>query len=206
VIVPLLLLATPHRDAVGPRHHTGADRARAGADDTMTPLSTSWTIPFTFTAFITTAPATSATATTTSTTPVAGPRTDVENESFRSVLPTTTTTTMAPRAPTPTTAPKAVPPAPKPVPVPVPTTVAPPQDATTGEASWYGAPAGTCASPSLEFGTVVTVTDLSTRTSVRCRVDDRQAHAPGRVLDLSEDTFSQLASPWVGVIEVRLSW
>jgi rare lipoprotein A (peptidoglycan hydrolase) len=57
----------------------------------------------------------------------------------------------------------------------------------------------------LAFGTVVTVTDLSTGAAVRCTVDDREAHTPGRVLDLAPSTFSQLASLSVGVIEVRLS-
>jgi len=53
---------------------------------------------------------------------------------------------------------------------------------------------------------VVTVTDLSTGGSVRCTVDDREANNPGRVIDLSEATFSQLADPSVGLIEVRLAW
>jgi rare lipoprotein A (peptidoglycan hydrolase) len=58
----------------------------------------------------------------------------------------------------------------------------------------------------LAFGAVVTVTDVSTGASVRCTVDDREAQNPGRVIDLSPATFSQLASLVVGVIEVRLSW
>jgi rare lipoprotein A (peptidoglycan hydrolase) len=53
---------------------------------------------------------------------------------------------------------------------------------------------------------VVTVTDVSTGASVHCTVDDREAHNPGRVIDLAPATFSQLASLVVGVIEVRLSW
>ena len=60
-----------------------------------------------------------------------------------------------------------------------------PAHASTGLASWYGARAGTCASPTLAFGTVVTVTDVSTGASVRCTVDDREAHNPGRVIDLA---------------------
>jgi rare lipoprotein A len=58
----------------------------------------------------------------------------------------------------------------------------------------------------LAFGTVVTITDLADGASVRCTVEDRQAVAPNRVIDLSETTFSQLAGLSVGVIEVRLSW
>jgi rare lipoprotein A (peptidoglycan hydrolase) len=76
----------------------------------------------------------------------------------------------------------------------------------TGEASWYGAPTGTCASPFLSFGSVVTVTDLSSGGSIRCTVEDRQASSPGRVIDLSYAAFAQLASPAVGLIEVRVSW
>ena len=52
----------------------------------------------------------------------------------------------------------------------------------------------------------MTVTDISTGKAVRCIVDDREAHNPGRVIDLSPATFSQLASPPTGVIEVRLTW
>src|SRR6202035_820509 len=131
----------------------------------------------------------------------------VENASFRQALPTTTTaptttTTAAPPPPPPaakpvTTTTAAPAPAPKPPPAPAPKPVAtppPPQNSTTGYASWYSAPAGTCASPTLAFGTVVTVTDLSTGGSVRCTVDDREASNPGRVLDLASATFSQLAS------------
>ncbi|HLI74659.1 MAG TPA: RlpA-like double-psi beta-barrel domain-containing protein [Acidimicrobiales bacterium] len=50
------------------------------------------------------------------------------------------------------------------------------------------------------------MTDLSTGASTTCTVDDREAPNPGRVIDLSESTFSQLADPSVGVIEVRLTW
>ena len=75
----------------------------------------------------------------------------------------------------------------------------------TGQASWYLAPVGTCASPTLPFGTALTVTDLATGASVHCVVEDRQGDA-ARVLDLSESDFAELASTSTGVIEVRLSW
>ncbi|HUY63405.1 MAG TPA: septal ring lytic transglycosylase RlpA family protein [Acidimicrobiales bacterium] len=104
-----------------------------------------------------------------------------------------TPVTTPPRATTTTTAP----PAPKP---------AGSGNEETGEASWYQAPAGTCASPDLAFGTTVTVTDLSTGDSVTCTVDDRQARSPGRVIDLAEATFAKLADPSTGLIEVRLTW
>ena len=75
----------------------------------------------------------------------------------------------------------------------------------TGSSSWYQAPIGTCASPTLSFGTEVTVTYLATGASVTCVVDDREEDAT-RVLDLAQGTFAQLASLSTGLIEVRLSW
>jgi len=52
----------------------------------------------------------------------------------------------------------------------------------------------------------VTITDVATGASIRCRVDDRQAVNPGRVIDLSYDGFSDLADPATGLVEVRLTW
>jgi rare lipoprotein A (peptidoglycan hydrolase) len=197
VLVPLLLLATPHRATLhGIRHHTGAASRRGDAG--LTRLSTSWTIPVDFAAPATaSAPAPSDDAVS---------HTGFVDASFRQVMPTTTTTSPAPgstaRAVTPAPATVAAvessPEAPTPRPSPLPT--------STGLATWYGSPPGTCASPTLDFGTVVTVTDISTGKAVRCLVDDREAHNPGRVIDLSPATFSQLASPPIGVIEVRLTW
>jgi rare lipoprotein A (peptidoglycan hydrolase) len=216
-MVPLLLLATPQRATLqGLQHHTGAGLGRVRAEATLARLPTSWTLPGAFSALISSttpknaAPAAEAAAR--ATTIDASPRTRVENVSFRQVLPTTTTTTTtAPPVPAPavkpvTTTTASPPPAPKPVAAPPKPVVTSPQNTMTGQASWYGAPAGTCASPTLTFGTVVAVTDVSTGSTVHCTVDDREAHTPGRVLDLAPGTFSQLASLSVGVIEVRLSW
>lgn len=86
------------------------------------------------------------------------------------------------------------------------TTDPPPANQETGEASWYEAPTGTCASLDITFGTVVTVTDLATGGSTNCTVDDRGPYVDGRIIDLSEQTFSQLAEPSAGVIEVQVSW
>jgi rare lipoprotein A (peptidoglycan hydrolase) len=213
-MVPLLLLATPQRATLqGLHHRTGAGHGRARFDTALVQLPTAWTIPLAV-ADRTNSPApqpAAAAVASTTTTIDAGPHTGVESLSYRQVLPTTTTTSTPPPVPAPVVKPvttTTAPPAPKPVappPKPVPTPP-PPQNTTTGEASWYGAPAGTCASPTLAFGTVVTVTDVSTGAAARCTVDDREAHTPGRVLDLASATFSQLASLSVGVIEVRLSW
>jgi rare lipoprotein A len=76
----------------------------------------------------------------------------------------------------------------------------------TGSASWYQAPAGTCAHPSLPFGTLVTVTNLANGATTQCRVEDRGPYSGGRIIDLSESTFSQIASPSEGVIQVRIQW
>jgi rare lipoprotein A (peptidoglycan hydrolase) len=213
VMVPLLLLATPQRATLEGLHHsTGAGHGRARFDTTLVQLPTSWTTPLAVADRVTSAapPSAAAAVPSTTTTIDASPHTGVESLSYRQV-PATTTTSTPPPVPAPVVkpvttttappAPKPVAPAPKPVPTPP-----PPQNTTTGEASWYGAPAGTCASPTLAFGTVVTVTDASTGAAVRCTVDDREAYTPGRVLDLASATFSQLASLSVGVIEVRLSW
>ena len=130
----------------------------------------------------------------------------------------TTTSTTDP-IPVPAVAAKYVPPTPAAVASPPPTTTTtttttvppappprPPANEETGEASWYWAAAGTCASPGLAFGTVVTVTDLSDALSTTCTVDDRGPAVAGRIIDLSEETFSQLTSTAEGVIEVRISW
>jgi hypothetical protein len=109
-------------------------------------------------------------------------------------------------APAPKSASAPPPPPPPPPPSSPPPAPPPPLHARTGEASWYDTTPGGCASPTLAFGTVVTVTDVATGGSVRCTVDDRQSASTGRVLDMSETTFSRLSSLSAGVIEVLLSW
>jgi rare lipoprotein A (peptidoglycan hydrolase) len=140
---------------------------------------------------------------------------------FDAPLSTTTPTTAAPVTPT-TTAPAPT------VPVATtPTTVAPhvvvaPQTTTTtapaprpvvtnnsevGQATWYSeAPAGKCASPTLPFGTVVTVRNNATGATTSCTVDDREAAGYPRVVDMSYSGFSQIANPSQGVVDVTISW
>jgi rare lipoprotein A (peptidoglycan hydrolase) len=142
--------------------------------------------------------------------------------------PTTTTTTT-----TPTTAPPAPPPAPLPTtttttaPAPpveevsaraatastvAPATQgasasAPETDGEHGQATWYAAaPAGMCASPTLPFGTVLTVTNAATGASTTCTVDDREQAGFPRVVDMSPSGFAQLADPSQGVVDVTISW
>ena len=218
------VLSDPDRGAAPPARNTAArDAARSAAPtrcryrsrpwrSTLARLSTSWTIPVVFADLARTISPPAPTPAPEATTAVRTPRVRTPASRTRSFRPVPSTTTPA------ATARRRAPPAPKPVAVA--DAVVPGAEAGAGAhrsprrsraprpASRRGTarPAGTCASPSLAFGTVVTVTDLSTGASIRCTVDDREAHNPGRVVDLSPATFSQLASLSVGVIEVRLSW
>jgi rare lipoprotein A (peptidoglycan hydrolase) len=72
--------------------------------------------------------------------------------------------------------------------------------------TYYDASPGTCASPTLAFGTVVTVTNPANGASVSCTVDDREADTQ-RQLDLATATFAQIAPLSQGVItDAELSW
>lgn len=107
-------------------------------------------------------------------------------------LPTTTTT-----VPTTTTLP------------PTTTTTAPHArtNSEVGDATWYSeAPAGYCASPTLPFGTVLTVVNEANGASTVCTVDDREDSGYPRVVDLSPEGFSQIADLSQGVVEVTISW
>ena len=139
-------------------------------------------------------------ASTTTTAAAAPERAAVRPATTTTQAPTTTTTepptTTTTRPPTTTTTTR-------------PTTTTTSQSSSnseTGSASWYQAPAGTCAHPSLPFGTVVTVTNLANGATTHCTVEDRGPYSGGRIIDLSESTFSQIASPSEGVIQVRISW
>jgi rare lipoprotein A (peptidoglycan hydrolase) len=63
-----------------------------------------------------------------------------------------------------------------------------------------------CASPTLPFGIVLTVTNNATGAATQCTVDDREAAGYPRVVDLSVPGFSQIADPSQGVAEVTISW
>ncbi len=76
-----------------------------------------------------------------------------------------------------------------------------------GDATWYSeAPSGMCASPTLPFGTVLTVVNNATGASTVCTVDDREGAGYPRVVDLSPDGFSQIAELGEGVVDVTISW
>ena len=102
-----------------------------------------------------------------------------------------TTTTVAPKVVVPVTAPR-------------PTTAG---NSERGQATWYAAaPPGRCASPTLPFGTVLTVTNVDTGASTTCTVDDREQAGYPRVVDMSPSGFAQLASTSLGVVDVTISW
>ncbi len=127
--------------------------------------------------------------------------------------PGSTTTTTAPPVTTTTVAPAT----PTTVPVTTTTTLPPPTTTTTaprvasnhevGDATWYAAaPAGMCASPTLPFGTVLTVVNNATGASTVCTVDDREGAGYPRVVDLSPEGFDQIADTSQGVVQVTISW
>jgi len=92
------------------------------------------------------------------------------------------------------------------------TPVTPPRPPTSGtsergQATWYAAaPPGRCASPTLPFGTVLTVTNVVTGATATCTVDDREQAGYPRVVDMSPSGFAQLAEPSQGVVDVTISW
>lgn len=109
--------------------------------------------------------------------------------------PTTTTTTAPAPAPTTTT-------------TTAPARVAGNGSQRTGVVTYYDDPGGpgTCASPSLPFGTVVSITNPANGASVECTVDDREADT-ARQIDLDTATFAELAPLSQGVIDdAQLSW
>jgi len=136
--------------------------------------------------------------------------------------PTTTSTTAAAATTTTTAAPTTTTTAPAPAPTTTTTTAPPPAPTTTtttapsvaaatnsegGDATWYAAaPAGYCASPTLPFGTVLTVVNDATGASTVCTVDDREAAGYPRVVDLSPEGFAQIADTSQGVVDVTISW
>ncbi len=82
-----------------------------------------------------------------------------------------------------------------------------PTNSEVGDATWYAAaPAGYCASPTLPFGTELTVVNDATGATTVCTVDDREAAGYPRVVDLSPEGFDQIADTSQGVVQVTISW
>jgi hypothetical protein len=112
-------------------------------------------------------------------------------------------------ATSPTTAARQSTPSSKPVTSrPVPVAVRPVNGSAAGGASWYASPFGSdsCASRTLKFGTVVTITNVQTGATATCRVADRGPVARSRVLDLDNDVFRRLSPLGIGVIPVQITW
>jgi rare lipoprotein A (peptidoglycan hydrolase) len=191
--VPLLLLQSASAHASRPQaaaggaheNETSAVHSSSHADGVRLPSNlVAYQAPTTTS---TTAAATTTTTAPPTTTTTAAPA------PAPALKPTTTTTTAPPPPPTTTT------------------TTAPPVAAATsnegGEATWYAAaPAGYCASPTLSFGTELTVVNNATGASTVCTVDDREAAGYPRVVDLSPEGFAQIADTSQGVVDVTISW
>lgn len=75
-----------------------------------------------------------------------------------------------------------------------------------GVASWYHRSGMTAAHRTLPFGTRVKVTNLANGKSVWVTIDDRGPYINGRIIDLSDDAFVQLAPLGSGTFNARISW
>ena len=76
----------------------------------------------------------------------------------------------------------------------------------TGQGSFYDFTAASCAHKTLPFGTVVRITNLNTGAVTSCTIRDRGPFGPGRILDMSKDTFGRIAPLSQGVVPVRIDW
>lgn len=75
-----------------------------------------------------------------------------------------------------------------------------------GLASWYHRSGMVAAHRTLPFGTQVKVTNLGNGRSVWVTIDDRGPFIAGRIIDLSDDAYAQLAPLGSGTINVRITW
>jgi hypothetical protein len=110
----------------------------------------------------------------------------------------------------PVTPPTVAPPTVTPPPIAPPSTVpsAAPQFANTqvGVASWYNDRGGRCAHRNAPIGTVVNVTNLASGATVQCTVTNRGPYVGGRVIDLSDESFAEIAPLSQGLADVRVEW
>ena len=180
----------------------------------LRPATTTTLAPTTTTAAPTTTVApTTTTAAPTTTTSTEAPTTTTEAPTTTTTeAPTTTTQAPAPvaaAAPAPTTTTTAAPTTTTTA-APTTTTTEPPAPANreSGQASWYSQPSGYaargCAHRTLPFGTVVTVS--TAHRSTTCVVNDRGPYGAGRVIDLDDDVYAELAPLSTGVIDVVITW
>ena len=80
----------------------------------------------------------------------------------------------------------------------------------TGQASWYDfckVDGDYAANLSLPFGTVVTVRNLDNDETVTVVINDRGPYGvPGRIIDLCDSAFAQIAPLGQGVADVEITW
>jgi resuscitation-promoting factor RpfB len=76
----------------------------------------------------------------------------------------------------------------------------------SGVATWYERDGMVAAHKTLPFGTEVRVTNLGNGRSVTVVINDRGPYAEGRIIDLGDDAFEQLAPLSWGTINVRITW
>jgi uncharacterized protein YabE (DUF348 family) len=81
-----------------------------------------------------------------------------------------------------------------------------PPHTESGVASWYQRTGLVAAHQWLPFGTQVKVTNLASGRSVVVVINDRGPYLDGRIIDLSDDAFAQLAPLGSGTINVRIAW
>jgi resuscitation-promoting factor RpfB len=81
-----------------------------------------------------------------------------------------------------------------------------PPHVQTGLASWYHRVGMVAAHRTLPFGTQVKVTNVNTGRSVVVVINDRGPYIGGRIIDLSDDAYAQLAALGSGTIQVRIAW
>ncbi|MFC1518085.1 septal ring lytic transglycosylase RlpA family protein [Pseudomonadota bacterium] len=91
--------------------------------------------------------------------------------------------------------------------------------ALVGQASWYGSKfhgrltasgekynmrAYTAAHKTLPFGTIVRVTNTGNNKSIDVKINDRGPFVKGRVIDLSQKAFQQIASVDQGIVAIKI--
>ena len=81
-----------------------------------------------------------------------------------------------------------------------------PPHTESGVASWYHRSGMVAAHKTLPFGTQVKVTNTANGRSVVVVINDRGPYVAGRIVDLSDDAFAQLAALGAGTINVRIAW
>lgn len=85
-------------------------------------------------------------------------------------------------------------------------TLASSSNSRVGKASWYAMPGLMAAHKTLPFGTLVKVTNLDNGKTVTVTIRDRGPYVDGRIIDLSDNAFKQIAPIGRGVAKVKIEW